>query len=190
MTGVNVSNAAAAFRASVERVRDRDMNRAIAIALNRTADGVRVEATRRIRLVYAVKKQELSRAFTIRRAYAGNLRTIVFANGRPLNVAAFGARQTRQGVSVAIKTGARRLIPGAFFMKIKSTGYYGVFERKFVSGRAGKRWGRYPVRAVRTVDVPGLFRKEIVKEGLAAVVPERFRRELTRAVRAITLMGK
>lgn len=188
--GVNVSNDAAAFRAAVERARTRDMNRAIAIALNRTAEAVRVEASRRITAVYRVGRDELKRAFTIRKAWQGNLRTIVYANGRPLNVSAFGARQTKRGVSVEIRRGQRKIIPGTFFMKVPNNSYRGVFERKFISGRSGKRWGRLPVRAVTTVDVPGLFRKEIVQEGLASVVPDRFRRELAASVNAIIRLGK
>ena len=186
--GVNVHNDAAAFRASVDRFSKQDMNRAIAIALNRTADGVRAEAIRRIRRTYNVAARELSRGFTTRKAYAGNLRSIVFANGRPLNVGAFGARQTKKGITVAIKSGARKLIPGAFFMTVGNNGYRGVFQRKFISGRSGKRFGRYPIRAVSTVSVPGLFRQEVVKEQLAAIVPDRFRTELARAVRAVTLL--
>lgn len=186
--GVNVSNDAAAFRASVDRFAKQDMNRAIAIALNRTGDGVRAEAMRRIRGKYNVAARELSRGFKVRRAYAGNLRTIVEASGRALNVGAFGARQTKKGITVAIKTGSRKLIPGAFFMTIGNNGYRGVFQRKFLSGKSGKRFGRYPVRAVTTVDVPGLFRQEIVKESLAAIVPDRFRTELSRAIRAVTLL--
>lgn len=186
--GVNVSQDAAAFRASVDRFSKQDMNRATAIALNRTAEGVRAEAMRRIRGKYNVAARELSRGFTIRRAYAGKLQTMVFASGRPLNVGAFGARQTKKGVTVAIKSGARKLVPGAFFMTIGNNGYRGVFQRKFLSGKSGPRWPRLPVRAVTTVDVPGLFRQEIVKESLAAIVPERFRTELTRAIRAVTLL--
>ena len=52
--GVNVSNDVAAFRASVERLKTRDMNRAAAIALNRTGERVQTEAIRRIRATYQI----------------------------------------------------------------------------------------------------------------------------------------
>lgn len=181
--GANVSSDAAAFRASVERAKTRDINRAIVVALNRTADRVRAEASRRIRGEYGVQARELRRAFTIRRAWQGNLESMVYGSGRPLNVGAFGARQTRKGVSVAIKGGVRKIIPGAFFMRITNNGYRGVFERRFLNGRDGKRHGRFPVRSVTTVSVPGLFRQEIVKKSLADVAVDAFRTELTRAVR-------
>lgn len=185
--GVSVTQDVNAFRMAVDRMKDQDMNRAIAIALNRTADGVRAEAIRRIRGKYNVRAAELRRGFTIRKAYAGNLRSIVFANGKPLNVGAFNARQTKKGITVAIKSGGRKTIMGAFFMTVGNNGYRGVFERRFLSGKSGKRHGRYPIRAVTTVSVPGLFRQEVVKEQLAGIVPGRFRTELGRAVRAITL---
>lgn len=182
--GVDVSQDAAAFRASVQSFKSQEMNRAVAIALNRTAVGVQTEAIRRIRETYRIGVSELRRGFTIRHAHAGNLRAMVFASGRPLNVSAFAARQTKKGVTVAIK-GTRKLIPGAFFMNTGS--YEGVFERKYVNGRSGKRVGRFPVRAVTTVSVPGMFRAQIINEHLAGIATDRFRRELAAAVRGIAI---
>lgn len=180
--GVNVSNDAAAFRASVERFKSQQMNRAIAIALNRTADGVQAEAIRRIRRSYKIQAGVLRSGFVVRRAYAGKLQSMVYASGRPLNLIGFGARQTKKGVTVDVK-GTRKLIPGAFIATLSNTGYRGVFSRK--TGADGRRVGRFPIKTLTTVSVPGLFRKEIVQENLAAVATDRFRRELASAVRFI-----
>ncbi len=189
MAGVNVSNDVAAFRAAVDRFKDQDMNRAAAIALNRTADGVRVAASDEIRKIYRVKKSSLTKAFTIRRAYAGKLLAIVFASGKPLNVIGFSASQTKRGVTVDIK-GSRKLIPGAFIktIRVPNAGEVkAVFERRFVSGRAGKRFGRYPIRGVTTVKVPGMFSKQVVVDALKGIAVDRFRKELASAIRAISL---
>jgi hypothetical protein len=189
MMAVNVSNDVAAFRASIDRFKDQDMNRAIAIALNRAADGVRVAASAEIMKLYRVKKNALTKAFTVRRAYHGKLTAIVFASGKPLNVMGFHARQTKKGVTVDVK-GARKLIPGAFIktIQVPNAGLVkAVFERKFVSGRSGKRFGKYPLRGVTTVSVPGMFSKEVVVNALRGVAVDRFRKELASAVRAITL---
>jgi hypothetical protein len=172
--GVNVSNDAAAFRAAITEFKDRDIKRAVAIALNRTADRVRAEAVRRIRQTYRIQQRELNRGFTIRRAWAGNLQSLVYASGRPLNVIGFEARQTKNGVSVNIK-GTRKVIRHAFIARLPN--YTGVFMRK------GK--SRFPIKAIRTVDVPGLFESQIVKHALASVAVDAFRLELGRSVRAI-----
>lgn len=188
--GVNVSNHAHAFLASVERLKSQEMNRAIAIALNRTAVGVRSAAIDEIRKIYKVKHATLTKAFTVRRAYHGKLQSMVFASGRPLNVIGFGARQVRAGVSVDIK-GARKVIPGAFIMSIRPPGadapVRAVFERKFIGARGGKRHGRFPIRGVTTVKVPGMFSKDVVVDALRGVAVDRFTRELASAVRAIKM---
>lgn len=189
MQGVSVSNDAAAFRSAVDRVKNQDMNRAIVIALNRTADGVKAEAIRRIKATHKVADRELRKGFTVRRAYAGNLRSMVYASGRPLNLIGFGARQTRKGVTVNVK-GSRKLIPGAFIatIRVPNAGEVrAVFERKFVSGHSGKRSGRFPIRGVTTVSVPGLFKRDIVSKAISGIATDRFRRELTSAVRFIVL---
>lgn len=187
MAGVDVSADAAAFRASVSATKSRGMPRAIAIALNRAADRVQAGAIRLIRGSYRIQARELRRGFTIRRAHAGNLEAVVRASGRPLNVIAFGARPSapggrlpKVGVSVNIK-GTRKRISGAFVARISNNGYVGVFQRK---GKA-----RFPIRAVTTVSVPGLFRKDIVTNAIPAVALDAFRTELERAVRAIWAKG-
>jgi hypothetical protein len=176
--GVNVTADVAAFRASVDRVQRTDLNRAIAIALNRTADRVLTFATRRIREQYRIQLRELRRGFSVRRAYAGKLEAEVRASGRPLNVIGFGARRTSKGITVDIK-GSRKLIPGAFIATISNNNYTGVFRRTSKS--------RFPIKAISTVSVPGLFRREIVSESIAAAAVPAFRAELASAVRSIVL---
>jgi hypothetical protein len=73
MPGVNVAADVAAFRASVDRVQRTDLNRAIAIALNRTCDRVQTAAIRLIREKVRIQLREVRRGFSVRRAYAGKL---------------------------------------------------------------------------------------------------------------------
>ena len=180
LEGVNVSNDVAAFRASVDRLKTVEMRRAAAIALNRTADGVQTEAIRMIRATHKIMRRELARGFTIRRAYQGRLEAMVYASGRPLNVIAFGARQTRKGVSIDIK-GARKVISHSFIATIPNNNYTGVFVRQ------GK--SRFPIKAVTTVSIPGLFRRDIISNAIANVAIDRFRKELASAIRALELRG-
>lgn len=192
--GINVSNDVHAFRASVDDFSKKKIKKAVAIALNRTADRVMTEAMRSIRQEYNVTARELRRGFKIKpRAWESSWRTAVVASGRPLNVIGFSPRQTKKGVSVVIKGGVRKIIPHAFIARITVPNgageYRGVFERKFKSGRGGERWGKYPIRSVSTVSVPGLFRKQIIGESLARIATDRFHTELAAAVRAIRSRG-
>ncbi len=183
MIGIDVRSNARAFLASVQGIKDRDMKRAVAAALNRTAQGAQAEAVRKIRETYNVQARELRRGFTIKRAYAGKLVAVVHASGKNLNVIGFGARQTAKGVSFAIKAGERKTITGAFITTIN--GYQAAWMRQKKAD--GKLYGRLPIKAVTTVSVPGMFSNDVIEQSLRSIVPGRFERELQSAVRAIQL---
>ncbi len=184
MAGVSVRSNAAQFIASVENFKKRELNRIVAVALNRTAEGARAEASRNIRKEYNVKASELSKAFSIARAWDANLTAVVMASGKGLNLAAFGARQTQKGVSVAVRRTERRLLKGAFLTTLGAGSFTGVFMRV---KDGDKLVGRFPIKAATTVSVPGMFSSEVVVQALQSVVPGRFERELAAALRAAEL---
>lgn len=183
MIGVSVASTAEQFTAAVTELKDRDMKRAVAVALNRTAAGVQVEASRKIRETYNVSARELRRAFSIKKAWGGNLVATVRASGKALNVIGFGARKTAKGVSFAIKKGSRKRIDGAFIATIN--GYEGVWMRK--KKEDGKLYPRLPIKAVTTVSVPGMFSTKEVEAALQTVSKSRFERELRASLRAAVL---
>lgn len=183
MIGVSVASTAEQFTAAVTELKDRDMKRAVAVALNRTAAGVQVEASRKIRETYNVSARELRRAFSVKKAWAGNLVATVRASGKSLNVIGFGARKTKKGVSFAIKKGGRKRIDGAFIATIN--GYEGIWMRKKQGD--GKLYPRLPIKAVTTVSVPGMFSTKDVEAALQTVSKDRFERELRAALRAAVL---
>lgn len=170
------------FIAAAEKLKSDDMRRATVIALNRTADGARAEAVRRIRGIYKIRAKDVRNAFTIERAYLGRMGAVVRADGPRLNVINFNARPSTpggkrppRGVSVDIK-GTRKVIPGSFVVGMGGSGYTGVFRRK------GK--SRFPIQAVNTVSVPGMFKGQI-DAAFAAVAKERFQREFRSAIGTI-----
>lgn len=184
MNGISVKQSANEFLASVDQFSSRDLNRAVAIALNRCADGIRIDSSREIRSRYKVKASTVSKAFSIQRATASTLTAVVRVRGRPLNVMGFGARQTQQGVTVNIK-GARKLIAHAFILNLQDSqgeGYQIVASRAI---QGGKRVGRYPLAGVTTVDVPGLFLVKDLNEVVRESATQRFDKELRGAVQAI-----
>lgn len=90
--------------------------------------------------------------------------------GRSLNLINFGAKQTKDGVSVKIlRTGGRKVVRGAFIANQGRT----VFQRVGAT--------RLPIKAVQTIDVPQMFNTKrvnrIVVQLLQDKFPEVFERE-------------
>lgn len=168
-------------------------DRAIAAALNKTADKAKAEMRRQITSEFAIKASEVGSQIRVTRASAkgGMLIAVIEAFPRrrghaSRNVALFRARQTRNGVTVQIKrSGGRKLIPGAFI----GNGGRTVFER--VSGTTmssrSKSKGplhRQQIKAVETIDVPQMFNTRRINAKVIAKIGRDLPVELERAIRA------
>lgn len=160
--------------------------RAIARAINRTAEQARTQMVRGITQEFAVKSGEVREQVRIRKAREGSFGLLLNAEieafgrrkgKRSRNVMLFGARQVKGskrkpgGVSVLIKRGGgRKLIKGAFIGNKGRT----VFQR------LGKE--RLPIRGVETVDVPQMFNTRRINARVVAhierVFPDVLRREI------------
>jgi hypothetical protein len=111
---------------------------------------MKAEASRRIRERKAMKVAMVNRAMTtIFPSSGGPLVWVLRASSEPMPVAAFNYRQTKQGVSVEINRGQRKLIRGAFVATMKS-GHTGVFYR---TGRE-----RLPIDEAYTTRVSDAFK--------------------------------
>lgn len=174
MLGIDVRSNTKAHIAEIDGLLRGGQRRAIARALNRAGDGVHTDASTEIRKVYKVKKQTVDKAFSLQRATPDSLIAIVTVRGRPLSLAGFGARQTRRGVTVNVK-GARKLIPGAFIQRLKDAR---GDEYEVVFTRVGA--ARYPIKALKTIDVPGVFSREDILRAVDAAAFRRFEVELPR----------
>jgi hypothetical protein len=184
--GINVTQTAREFLASVDAFAKRDINRAVAMAINRTADGARVDANREIRSRYKLKVATVNKAFSIKRASADSLTAIIRVRGQPLNLGNFQPRQTRKGVSVNVK-GTRKLIPHAFILNVRTRDGENTFGVVFIRDlKNGARPGRLPIKPLTSVDVPGLFILEDINQVVRVLAVDRFRDEFPAALRAIT----
>lgn len=183
MNGVNVTQTARAFIAAVDDFKNARMRRAVALALNKTAEGVRVDASREIRARYKLKVATVNKAFSIQRASSGHLQAVVRVRGRPLNLGNFDARQTAKGVTVNVK-GVRKLIPHAFIVRVPTKDGEGTVGVVFIRD-GSPRPGRLPIKALTTIDVPGVFSLKDVQAILRDLALDRFNNELRRAVLAV-----
>jgi hypothetical protein len=160
--------------ASQVRLDATEMRTATMRALNRAADGTRVDAGRKIRETYNVTNKVLQPAFYVRKATRDFLTAVVGASGRPMRLIGFGARQVAAGVSVAIKRGSRKVLRGAFIARMKS-GHTGVFMR-----RGAKR---LPVDEKYTVSVPGMLGARQIEGAIRAAALARFDKAMDQNVR-------
>jgi hypothetical protein len=162
-----------------------EQNRAAARALNRAAERARTATIRKIRDRYpGIKREWIADAIDIRRASEARLEVALMVRGRPLSLGRFDPRIAQRGagkgqLSVKI-TGTRKVVAGAFVtsMKDKSGSQYSVVFR-----RVGK--DRYPIEALKTIDIPGVFSREEAQAILEETAVEVFDAEFVRQLELI-----
>ena len=162
---------------------DEMRNKTVASALNKTAAQVKVQAARAVRDAgYNLKVSTIKKAIRLRNANAGNLRAVVYAQGRPIPMIEYGARKTSKGVTVNVLNG-RKIIAGAFIATMPS-GHKGVFvrelggkHRKVTSGHKAS-WHQLPIRELYGPGVPDGMANKAVQEAIQLFIAERFPRIL------------
>ena len=201
MSGVTIS-----VKHDIDRaIRDLDdtarqkVPRAAARALNKVGAQAKTQAAREIKDRYQIGTRMISKYISVaRRASPSSLTVEVRAEGRPLPILAFKARQTRKGVTVEVVRGNRKLISHAFIKTMKS-GHRGVFARTRAAGASGYLGGSFqfrhgkgsrlrkkgndlPIGELLTLGIPQAFSNRMVIERLDKLVrdkfPEIFRHEL------------
>jgi hypothetical protein len=143
---------------------------ATARALNRTVEQAKTAMSKEIRQEFVLPAAKVNQALRINRAKASgglfNLEASLESpakRGRSLNLANFGARQTRKGVSFKIKRNGQRItIPGSFLIN----------GGKTVMIRTGK--GRLPIEARQTIDVAQMFNTQRINSKVVQVIKDRF----------------
>lgn len=125
-------------------------------------------ANRLIRSRYNLRLARVKRGLSYTKASWrwGKAGASIIAKGRPINLASFGARQTRRGVSVLVKkTRGRKLLLSRVFMPPakgwvsagRSGGYYFGHtgnQTVFIRKRGAKR---LPIRALYGPSIPGIL---------------------------------
>ena len=178
-----VRDAVSAMRKEFKKLTDSQFNLGVARAINFVAAKAKTKASRDIREIYKIRAKDISKAITVKKASRQTLTGFIVATGNPLPLIAFGARQTKTGVSVNIM-GTRKVVKRAFIATLKS-GHRGVFARgqygdaKFIFGKA-----RLPITELTTVSVPRSFMTDKVLKAMESQIsqdfPDRLLHELTR----------
>lgn len=126
--------------------------------VNRTAQQVRTAATREVKAeLKGLAVTTIRNRFIVKKANQSNLEAEVNVSHDPINLARFGARQTKKGVSIKVK-GAREVIPKAFIVRAKygkgdAEGTTELVVWRPKQGGSGKRVGRFPVKSKLTTSV-------------------------------------
>lgn len=140
----------------------KEMPRILTQAINRTAANVRTETTRNVAKETGLKSRDVRSAITIRRrATFRNLKAVLVAAGRALNLARFGAKQVRRGIS-ARAWGKRRIYKGTFF----GHGGRTVFKRTSAE--------RLPIAPVFGPSVPRTYVQEETQKVVGKTVRTRW----------------
>jgi len=164
--------------------------RILSRSLNRTVKGVRTDVVREVSKVSGAQIKFLRRVIRTRNAKPSFLEAEINGSSRRLPVTAFGARQTKKGVTFRGKSGRRQLIEGAFIEKTIKHGYRGAFKRKFdktknASGRDARnrlRKNRLPVRKLQAVSVGHTLLNEPVLSRAHRSVDERWQKAVVQNI--------
>ena len=171
---IDISRATAKFATLKEVVRDKATVR----ALNKVAAQAKVQAAREIRDAgYNVKISAIKNTISIARANKDLLVATVKSTGRPIPLINYGARQTKQGVSVQVKH-ARKTIPHSF-IAVMPGGHKGVFVRVGAGHKRVTNNGRLiqsglPIKELYGPSVPAAFKSEVVMRALQQYVKSKF----------------
>lgn len=155
-----------------------DQQKAVIRALNKTAEQARTAASQEVRSAgYNIKASAIKKSFSIKRASSGNLVVTLKATGRPIGLINYGARQTKSGVSVQVKSG-RKVLRHAFIATMPS-GHKGVFERTGKQHKKVIRNGKIlrtglPIKEMFGPSIPQSLANEAVEKALVAKIRQKF----------------
>jgi hypothetical protein len=106
------------------------IERVLTRAVNKVAVAARTRVLRMVTEEINVRQSDIrQRNIKLRKASFDQLYAAISITGRRIPLRKFGARQTRRGVSYAIRRGGRTEMRHAFLAEMK-TGHRGVFRRK------------------------------------------------------------
>lgn len=160
MTTVSVRTNIAAVRRKYKGAA-KQVDNAARRALNRTAQQVRTVSVRALSKETGVKQRSVRDRVSIRKANYSTLSAEVQARPRTYNIASFGARQTKQGVSSSA-WGKRRLYKGGFLINGGRTALI----------RLGK--SRLPLKPLWGPRIHREFERDVVNKAMVDTTRARF----------------
>ncbi|MCZ8520130.1 MULTISPECIES: phage tail protein [Paenibacillus] len=153
---------------------ERAMPKLYSAALNRTIQGMRTEAGRKVRETYDVKLSDVRPTLSIKRASPGDLVAILDSRGPNTPLIRFKTtprkppKRQPKVLKASVKRSGGKPIPGAFVTQVG--GHIGVLKRK---GKA-----RLPIEELFGPPVPVMLREPGVKEHLEAEAERRMSQRL------------
>lgn len=162
----------------------RALNKALTKTKSATSDPKGM--SQQIRLTLNVKAKDLRKWLKKTKVNKTNMsgKVSLLGTGR-MNLAKFGAKQTRRGVSYRIeKSGKRRLMPHAFGPAPKFISKLG--GQVYVREHGAKR---LPIRKAWGVSVLGFVKKNRMKKGFIKTANKRVRMELKERLRMLKATG-
>lgn len=157
----------------------REAKPAVARAINKTLDRVKVRAAREVRDAgYGLKVSEIKAAIRINRANAGSLSGQAVASGRPIPLIKYAARQTNSGVTVNVLNG-RKVVAHAFIASTPNGSQQvflrepGAKHKKVVKGGRAV-WSGLPIRKLYGPSIPDAVASKAVSAAIIALIGERF----------------
>jgi hypothetical protein len=143
------------------------VERAEIVALNRAGRSALAQTVMFIRKVYKIKSSDLKNEIKISTASKGRKRFRLTVTHKGLALVKFGnAAQTKAGVSVAIKKGARQSFKSAFITEVGKGRHRGVFKRE------GKK--RLPIKELFGPSAMQLMSSDQAAEYINKIFQEKF----------------
>jgi hypothetical protein len=167
------------LRARLEAL-GKDAPRAIVRALNRSLGTIRTSVLRSLAADTGLARKDIEPSVGTVRATFGRQEAHLAVTGRRIPILAFGARQTRRGVTYRSGSG-RKLIPSAFLATMRS-GHRGVFKRK--TSR------RLPIAELFGPSLPHAVRNRRIFELLVGPSGETLRKNLEHEIAFLAAQGK
>ena len=162
-------------------------SKAIVNALNRSVEGARTDAVKKVRERYIIKAKDVRDTIQIKKATYDDLTAIVKASGSPVALSKFKITPSsppktrrKKPIIARVTRGGGGPIPGAFVAKMES-GHVGVFER------VGK--ARLPIKQLYGPSVPQMLGHEsvteYVEEQAREKVEKRLEHEINRLLKGV-----
>jgi len=183
--------------AGLESYRRDVVDKAIPRAINRTAESGRTNASRELRADgYGFSATEIKDAISISKASQGKLKATIRVLRQTKSLMAFGARQTKDGVSVKVHKG-RKTIKGAFIGQLRN-GALGVYVEDKAAGKTvlrvskqykkGSRggWHDYPVRKLYGPSVGGAYGTDRIQRIMQQYINETFTSRLQHEIKYLS----
>ena len=168
MIHINTKDAIRSLNKSLGNVTPDNQRKAINRALNRGIKAGRTAGSKEVRKTYNMSAKSITKATSLTNANKNRLYATLDISGRPISLMNFKPKQTKKGVTVAVKKKERRTINSAFIsaaggiVGVWARGQYSGGEFEFRSRRIRKSGPDLPIELLRSVSIAAAFNNDKV----------------------------